>query len=313
MDPVVVDLARAVVTTALGRSAVIARIDPLQRTRGAIVLRVTLSDLRRLVLKVADGSDRTIDFERTQAVIAVARAAGVPAPAVLAANNAGDAGRRYLLLEHVEGVPWRHLRSTLDPSQVAAAHQEIAAAVLSLQSVELPSFGEIDHQGQPAGRSLLDALRHRAELRIVDGRALEVFHRLLDRSPDLFTTPQSPTLCHDDLHHGNLLFRARSGRWELAGVLDWDKAWAGPAESDIARMEFWDDMTGPAFWRVYHAAVPAADGYRERSLIYQLLWCLEYTDGSLRHAADTAALAHRLGLASSDISSFHHLTLQESS
>ena len=312
MDPVVVGLAQAVVRTALGRAEVIARIDPLQRTRGAIVLQVTLSDLRRVVLKVADRSDRTVDFERTQAVIALARAAGVPAPAVLAADNTGDSGHRYLLLEHVRGVPWRHLRSTLDPSAVAAASQQIAGAVLSLQSVELPAFGEIDHRGQPVGRSLLDALHHRAELRIADSRARQVFHRLLDRNAELFTTPQSPTLCHDDLHHGNLLFRARSGRWELAGVLDWDKAWAGPAESDIARMEFWDDMTGPAFWRVYRTAVPAVDGYRERSLIYQLLWCLEYQNSSARHAADTAALAHKLGVASSDIRSSHHLTLQES-
>jgi aminoglycoside phosphotransferase (APT) family kinase protein len=313
MDPAVIDLARVVAGTALDRAGLIARIDPLQRTRGAIVLRVTLSDRRRLVLKVADGSDRTVDFERTGAVMALARAAGVPAPVVLAANNTGDAGRRYLLLEHVEGVPWRHLRSTLDPRQVAAAHQEIARAVLTLQSVELPSFGEIDHQGKPVGRTLLDALHSRAELRVVDIRAREVFHRLLDQNAELFTTPQSPTLCHDDLHHGNLLFRARSGHWELAGVLDWDKAWAGPAESDLARMEFWDDMTGPAFWRVYRAAVPAADRYRERSLIYQLLWCLEYQSGSARHAADTAALTRKLGVASSDIRDSHHLTLQESS
>ena len=296
MDPALVDLARTVVATAVGRRGAISQIERLQGTGGAEVLGVTLSDLRRLVLKVADASDRTVDFERTQAVIALGRAGGVPAPAVLAADHGGDVGRGYLLLEHVDGVPWRHLRSTLEPGQVAAAHQEIAQAVLSLQSVQLPCFGEIDHLGRPAGRSLLDALHSRAELRIPDSQGREVLHGLLDRNAGLFTTPQPPTLCHDDLHHGNLLFRARSGRWELAAVLDWDKAWAGPAESDIARMAFWDDMTGPAFWRVYRRAVPAADGYRERALIYQLLWCLEYQNSSARHAADTAALKRRLGL-----------------
>lgn len=120
---------------------------------------------------------------------------------------------------------------------------------------------------------------------------------MLDRNAGLFARPDPPTLCHDDLHHDDVLFRRRcDGGRELAGLLDWDEAWAGPAESDIARMAFWDDMTGPGFWSVYRAAVPARDGQPERSLIHQLLWCLEYDDGSPRHAADTAALRRELAV-----------------
>jgi aminoglycoside phosphotransferase (APT) family kinase protein len=296
MDPGLVDLARQVVATALTPTAVISRIAPLPASSGAAVLRLTLSDLRQLVLKVADATDTSVDFERTRVVTALARAAGVPTPAVLAADDSGYAGQRYLLLEHLDGVPWQHLRPRLDPGQISQAHEQIAEAVLSLQSIHLASFGELDRQGRPSEQSLLEALHRRAELRVLDSRARDTFHRLLDRNADLFTGRQSPTVCHDDLHHQNLIFRDRRGRWELAGVLDWDKAWAGPAESDVARMEFWDDMTGPCFWRVYRAAVPAADGYRDRALIYSLLWCLEYADGSVRHAADTAALERRLGL-----------------
>jgi aminoglycoside phosphotransferase (APT) family kinase protein len=296
VDPVLPDLARNVVSTALGTSAEISRVDQLGETGGAVVLRVTLSDSTRLVLKVADETDSRVDFERTSVVIVRARDAGVPAPAVVAADYTGYAGWRYLLLEHVTGVPWQQVRPMLGPRQIAAAHEQIANAVLSLQSVSFDSFGELDQRGRPAGRGLLDALHRRAELRVQDSRAREAFHRLLDTNADLFTGAQSPTLCHDDLHHGNLLFRERQGHWELAGVLDWDKAWAGPAESDIARMEFWDDMTGPGFWRVYRTAVPADEEYRERASIYQLLWCLEYPSRSARHAADTAALRRRLGL-----------------
>ena len=281
---------------ALGRLGVIQRLDLLKASGETDVLRVELTNSQRLVLKVAKGDIGLVDFERTQAVTALVLAAGVPAPAVLAADNSGHAGRRYLLLEHVEGTPWQQVRRQLQPSQVAAAHRQIANAVLSLQSIGYESFGELDRQGRPSGQSLLDALRRRAELRVVDRRARDLFHRLLDRNAELFTGPQLPTLCHDDLHHGNVLLRGRHGRWELAGLLDWDKAWAGPAESDIARMAFWDDMTGPDFWRVYRAAAPAADGQDERFLIYQLLWCLEYDDGSARHGVETAALVRRLGL-----------------
>ena len=61
-------------------------------------------------------------------------------------------------------------------------------------------------------------------------------------------------------------------------------------------MAYWDDMTGPGFWETYRVAVPAGPGEPERTAVYQLLWCLEYDDGSARHAADTATLARRLGV-----------------
>jgi aminoglycoside phosphotransferase (APT) family kinase protein len=104
------------------------------------------------------------------------------------------------------------------------------------------------------------------------------------------------TLCHDDLHHNNVLFRPDRGDWRLVAVLDWDKAWAGPAECDVARMAFWDDMTGPGFWEVYRASLLPSEGAAERALIYQLLWCFEYDDGSPRHIADTARLRRRLAI-----------------
>jgi aminoglycoside phosphotransferase (APT) family kinase protein len=105
------------------------------------------------------------------------------------------------------------------------------------------------------------------------------------------------TLCPDDLQHTNLIFRAGRGSWKLPAVLDWDKARAGPPESDVARMAFWDDMTGDDFWDVYKPEVSPAEERAERALIYQLLWCLAYPVSTPRHRADTASLCRRLGIA----------------
>ena len=162
---------------------------------------------------------------------------------------------------------------------------------------EVQQLGELNGVGQPAASDLLSALRRRAEIRIADEHARDSFNQLLDREAGLFVMGnQAPTLSHDDLHHANLIFHAAQGRWQLAGVLDWDKAWAGPAESDVARMAFWDDMTGPGFWEVYRAAVPMIDGRSERMLIYPLLWCLEYNETSTRHLIETNSLRGQLGI-----------------
>jgi aminoglycoside phosphotransferase (APT) family kinase protein len=299
VDPALADFARSEVTKQLGQSSRISHVEALQLGAHDAVLQLTVdgSSSRRLVLKVsAPGDARPIDYERTAMVTELARAAGTPTPAVLAVDTSCSAGPwRYLLFEHVDGLEWRQLRRRLDDDEARAAHRQIASAVLAMQSVRFSSFGELDSLGQPNGDDLLTALRHRAELRVEDERARGVFERLLDRESHLFEQ-QSSVLCHDDLHHGNLIFQASPSGWQLAAVLDWDKAWAGPAESDVARMTFWDDMTGPGFWEVYRSEMPITAGEPQRTPIYQLLWCLEYDDRSARHLADTNALRRHLHL-----------------
>ncbi len=123
-----------------------------------------------------------------------------------------------------------------------------------------------------------------------------MFLDVLQRSSRLFSGHDQPTLCHDDLHHRNLLFEASVTGPRVTAVLDWDKAWSGPAESDVARLAMWDDMTGPGFWSVYRAEHPPGDGEDVRRLIYQLLWCFEYDAKTARHREDTRRVCHLLGL-----------------
>ena len=293
------DFARAVVVEAMGTQTRIGRLETIAAADTAVVLLITVAHPpRQVVLKAQHaGADTGTDFARTVAVMELARAAGVPVAPVLAVDTSCRAGPwRYLLQEHVPGEEWRRVRPLLDDEQVRTAHRQIAEAVLAIHSIRFDGFGELDRQAQSGGGTLLDGLRRRTALRIGRGDRRAVFLELLDREQPLFADPGPATLCHDDLHHGNLIFAQQAGEWRLSGILDWDKAWAGPAESDVARMAFWADMTGPGFWPTYRAVVPARPGESERAPIYQLLWCLEYDDGSARHAADTATLAGRLGV-----------------
>jgi aminoglycoside phosphotransferase (APT) family kinase protein len=299
LDPALVAFARGRVSAVLGAAETSLQVQPLQARTAEAVLLVTLPEReRQVVLKVAGGADRTApDFARTAAVMSLARAAGAPVAAVLDVDTSARAGPwRYLMVDHVAGLEWHRIRPRLDPSQLDAAHREIAESVLAVQSVRFDSFGELDSAGRPDPADLVTSLRQRAELRISSEPRRELFRHVLERHRDLFEPPVAPTVCHDDLHHANVVFRPRHGGWQLAGLLDWDKAWAGPPESDVARMAFWDDMTGPAFWDVYRAAVPQAPGWSERALVYQLLWCLEYEVGTPRHRDDTARLCRRLGV-----------------
>jgi len=293
------DDARALVCEVINHSDPVRRVEAIKIRDDGAVLVVTTATGVRLVVKVAAArTDHPINFERTAVLTALARSTGAPVPEVLAADDALFRGRwRYLIAEHIDGVRWRELRPRLNTAQVAAAHRSLAETLRRVQSVRFAAYGELDRQGQPpAGQDVVAALHQRAELRVRDPRARAAFHELLTRDGALFSSQDAATLCHDDLHHDNILFRQDSSGWRLVALLDWDKAWAGPAESDVARMAFWDDMTGPGFWQVYPAPNDIDDDAAHRALIYQLLWCLEYDNGTTRHAADTTRLRQQLSI-----------------
>jgi aminoglycoside phosphotransferase (APT) family kinase protein len=245
----------------------------------------------RVVARLADpAAAPVVDLARTAAASALAGRAGVPVPEVIGLRRGAAPGHwDCLLLAHVAGLPWSVQRASAGAAAVAAVHAQVRAVQAALRTVRLPSFGELDGDGRPDGSSLLAALHRRAELRITDPQRRAVFHGVLAREAGLFPDVEGAVLVHDDLHSANLLV-ADQGEPLLAAVLDWDKAWAGPPDGDLARTAFWDglpdlEVDGPV-------RVP-----ERRLLVQQLLWCLEREDDSLRHAADTAALCRRLGVA----------------
>jgi aminoglycoside phosphotransferase (APT) family kinase protein len=293
------DDVRSLLVDVLGKRGAATGMTVVQARRDAAVLVVSTVAGQRLVVKVAGPqAEHPVAYMRSAMLTGLARAAQVPVPEVLAADDSGRLGRwRFLIAEYIDGTTWRDLRPQLTAEEVVAAHEQLAVALVAVQALDFRAFGELGTGGKPpVGQGLLPALHERAELRIGDGRWRASFHELLDREALLFADEAVATLTHDDLHHGNLLFRRGRDRWRLVGILDWDKAWAGPPESDVARMAFWDDMTGPGFWQSYRRHVPASEGQARRALIYQLLWCFEDDDGSARHASDTARLRHRLHL-----------------
>ena len=244
------------------------------------------------VVKLATTQARPgIDYTATATAQDLARRAGVPVADVVAVGETTDGVLlQYVIQEQVEGTEWRKVRPQLRDAEVARASAEIAQMLVTMQTVAMPRFGSLAKLALIGDAGLVEALQARISLRIRDGSNRELAQQALQQHGELFRTDPRPTLTHDDLHHANLLFRRAGDGWHLVAVLDWDKAWAGSAECDLARMAFWDDMTDGTFWSVYRTSVQPDDGWAARAMIYQLLWCLEYEATTARHRADTAAL-----------------------
>jgi fructosamine-3-kinase len=138
-------------------------------------------------------------------------------------------------------------------------------------------------------------LQARANHCIKTERLRDYFSAVLMRYAHLFADVSTANLCHEDLHRYNILFENRPGQWRLATILDFDKAWAGHRETDLARLDLWTDMTNEAFWQAYNAVRPVDWLYQQRRPIYQLLWCLEVAWPSAKHLADTRQVCQELG------------------
>ena len=72
--------------------------------------------------------------------------------------------------------------------------------------------------------------------------------------------------------------RATRNRFSSLGLVDWE--------------------VGKGLWTGYEAGCPVDEKYVQRRPIYQLFWCLEYADSSLKHLADTQGVCKQPGIPS---------------
>ncbi len=263
-----------------------------------VVARLTRPPGRVVVKLAGPGASIACPFDRTAAIIELVRArTDVTTPEVLAADVSYRAWPwRYLVTTCLSGTTWIALRPRLDEAALHSARRELGQAVAALHSIRFPAYGEIGADGVVAeGASCLAALAARAERRVADAEHAALFRAVLAERAELFAGVEGAALTHEDLNPGNILVQRRGGRLRLA-LLDFDSAWAGNPESDLARLELWG-LADDAFREAYDAVRPAAAGYAQRRPIYQLLWCLEYARPSPRHLADTARVCAELGIA----------------
>ena len=237
--------------------------------------------------------DRTAMLHRL-----VAAHTTIPMPEILAVDvSCQDWPWRYLIKTHIPGLEWAVVRQQMSSEELSSAYRQLGEAVAQLHTVRFPAFGELAADGSVQGDgTCLVALRAHAEGGIKNPRLRDLFDSVLEERRHLFLDVQDAGLCHEDLHQHNILFQARQGRWHLATILDFDKAWAGHHETDLARLDLWTGMTSKEFWEAYKVLCPVAPLYKERRPIYQLLWCLECAWSTPEHLADTRRICEELGL-----------------
>jgi fructosamine-3-kinase len=254
-----------------------------------------------VVIKLAGPeAQMACQFERTAAIYRlVSEATTISMPEIIAVDvSLSKWPWRYLIRTCLPGTEWVHLRGHLEQRELDEAYQQMGEAVGQLHGIAFSAFGKIDASGQVAANGLdyLSALRNHALDIIRSPRLQEVFLAALETRRGWFEGVADSRMCHEDLHGYNILFARQAGKWRLATILDFEKVWAGHAETDLARLALWRGMTSPDFWAAYQGVRQVAIYFDQRRPIYQLLWCLEYANPTQQHLTDTRRVCQELGI-----------------
>ncbi|PKO15290.1 MAG: hypothetical protein CVU39_11850 [Chloroflexi bacterium HGW-Chloroflexi-10] len=294
------DLINQVLQQTFGTQVEIAQYQISKKLHDYLVLLVQLRHPAiDIVIKLAGPAAPLASFFDRTALLhqLVAQQTSIPVCEILAVNMSYQTWPwRYLIKRFIAGQEWAAVRPLLNRVELSGAYQQLGAAVAQLHTIRFPVFGEIDLNGDREAQPYAAALAEHARGIIQSDHLRDLFSMALEKNRALFTDVDQPRLCHEDLHKYNILFQYDQGQWRLATILDFDKAWAGHPESDLARLELWKGMTTKDFWEAYHAICAVDALYEQRRPIYQLLWCFEYADPSEAHLADTRRLCAQLGL-----------------
>ncbi len=266
------------------------------------VIAATLANPRLdVVIKLAGpAAALACPFDRTTAMIGLIRSrTAVPTFKVLAVDVSYTHWPwRYLVMTAVPGLPWFEARRDADAARLREVNAALGRAVGRLHAPRFSCCGEIDPLGNIVeGKDYQAALLDRARRRLADPAHLRIFVSLMEERAALFEEIAGGNICHEDLNPHNILVHDYSDQGPTAALVDFDSAWIGNAESDLARLEFWSGMVGEGFWQAYGAEASVDPRYPERRPIYQLLWCLEYACPTQRHNEDTASLCASLDIA----------------
>ena len=283
---------------------------PVDQSDGHLVIFATLVfPARVVVLKLAEPQSSRAPFARAAAIQQrVARETAVPVCETLAVDDLCQRFPwRYLMTAHAPGMDWRAGLARMTPHARRDIFRQFGEATAALHGLRYPRFGDAEEETSPptplprgeGSQTYLSALMARARRRIANPAYAELFSTVLQAHASDFAGITEPRLTHEDLNPSNLLVvpgENEGDDWRISAILDFESAWAGCPESDIARLELWRDMMGDGFTEGYTATQPIAADYPTRRPIYQLLWCLEYARPTAQHHADTARVCAALDI-----------------
>jgi aminoglycoside phosphotransferase (APT) family kinase protein len=248
--PLAADEIEALVRAAFGSGASVQKVTPANEGwfNAGYALRVGGAGLEGCFLKVAPPSDvGVLTYEhglmRAEAMVMAQLAdAGVPAvPGVLATDfSRRIVDRDCLFMALVDGTLFSEARNGMSEDDRLRVRRQIGRVCGAANRVINPVFG---YPTQPGLQALTWGAAFAGMIAGLVSDARRFHAPLADRLPEIaaafgratetLVEPVAPRLCHFDLWDNNVLVRPGADGWDVAAVIDWERAFFGDPLADL--------------------------------------------------------------------------------
>lgn len=227
-----------------------------------------------------------------------ARAAGVPAPEVIAVDTSKTLlPHDYLLMTRLPGRPMIECWPDLSPEQQAQLAYQCGQCLARLHSISFDHFG--NYAGQNGAfdscyeatsnyveRYIADALKNS----LLDSDTLDQIKAVLVRHKSVFNAVMPGHLVHRDFQFSNIL----QVDGQVTAVLDFEWSLCGDPSYDFILREQWVDECPGSREQVYAGYTslrPLADDHELRVRLYSLFFALECVVDAFTPVDEAAAKA----------------------
>ena len=255
------------------------------RTGGELstVVEVRLDGAASVILKIYDEVWAWKQAKEVEVYRLLAEVVRGHVPEVLHTESAGS-GPAFTVLTKLEGRPLSEV--ALEPAEWRHVYRQVGRLAARVHEVRQPAYGYlmagiVDPEPDNTSymrRQFAKKLREFADLG--GDRALhDDVERYVAARAGSFARCETPVLCHNDLHEGNVLVRPSGGGWVVSGLVDVENAVAADPLLDLAKAECYSirgDESKHAGLIEGYGALPA--DWAERLEIYRLYHALELWD-----------------------------------
>jgi aminoglycoside phosphotransferase (APT) family kinase protein len=232
------------------------------------------ADSQRIIVKASPPDGVALltyerDIMRTEAAFyqLTSTVPEVPTPRVIGTDFSrslidGD----LLITSYIAGIGWHRLHDQLSVDDSARLRYDLGKIVARSHAITGEHFGYFQDR-TPQGATWRDAFFAMLDHVFADAQRFHVelpvepasIRREVERHAHLFDAVTMPSLVHFDLWKGNILLDKRRGRYEIAGLIDGERAmWADPVAEFAAISLFGNIATDRDFLAGYGASVGRA-------------------------------------------------------
>lgn len=200
--------------------------------------------------------------------------AGIPCSHVLAVDTSKKAiDRDYMLVEWIDSLPL--CDPSIPPEAKADLYRETGRLLARFHEIPGESFGRVydvihgngcKTWGEVLLGELEDVSRMLLGADLMNPKTLSDIRALLEKNLPLMQQKQ-PLLTHTDIWEGNILVRQVENNWQVAAIIDGDRAYFGDPDYDLATP--W--MMTPDFLEGYGELPPDSPARQKKLRIYRLL------------------------------------------